>query len=109
MGDLISREELKALLEGDEHFVLVDTLPEVAYHKGHLPGAISIPSEDILVQAPKRIPDRDCDIVVYCGNRPCRRSFLSVERLKSLGYCKVRDYHVGKADWIAAGLRLEAG
>ena len=108
MADLISREDLKAKLDRGDMFVLVDTLPESAYRKGHLPGAINIPSDDILAEAPKRIPDRDADIVVYCGNGPCKRSSISAHRLGRLGYRNVRDYHEGKADWVAAGLPVEA-
>ena len=109
MSGLISRAELKAKLDRGELFVLVDTLPEPAYRKGHLPGAINIPSDDILAEAPRRIPDRNAAIVVYCGNGPCKRSSLSADRLRKRGYRNVRDYHEGKADWIAAGLPVVEG
>jgi len=109
MIGLIAREELKGMIARKQRFVLIDTLPETAYRKGHLPGAISIPSEDILARAPERIPDRDTEIVVYCGNGPCKRSSLSADRLRSIGYNHVRDYHEGKTDWIAAGLPLDVG
>lgn len=109
MTDLISREDLKTMLDRGDSFVLVDTLPETAYRKGHLPGAINIPSDDIRTMAPKRIPERDTEIVVYCANGSCRRSRLAAERLGAMGYRKVRDYHEGKADWIGAGLPVEAG
>lgn len=109
MADFISRAELKAKLDRGDPFVLVDTLPAPAYRKSHLPGAINIPSDDILAEAPRRIPDRDVVIVVYCGNGPCKRSSLSFDRLRQLGYHNVFDYHEGKADWIAAGLPVEAG
>ena len=108
MTDLISRQELKAKLDRGGSFVLVDTLPESAYRKGHLPGAINIPSDDIRTVAPQRIPDRSTEIVVYCANGPCKRSRLAAERLAALGYREVRDYHEGKADWIDADLPLEA-
>ncbi|WP_265519749.1 rhodanese-like domain-containing protein [Nitratireductor luteus] len=107
MVEKISREDLKAKIECDNDFVLVDTLPATAYRKGHLPGAISIVSDDIVDVAPERIPDRNAEIVVYCGNGPCKRSSLAAERLENLGYTRVRDYHEGKADWIEAGLPLE--
>jgi len=107
MTDLITRADLKAKLERGDDFVLIDTLPATAYRNGHLPGAINIVSDDILAEAPTRIPDRDADIVVYCGNGPCKRSSLSADRLRTLGYRKVRDYHEGKADWIAAGFPVE--
>lgn len=107
MTDLITRDDLKARLDRGDDFVLIDTLPDTAYGKGHLPGAINIPSDDILAEAPMRIPDKDADVVVYCGNGPCKRSSLSADRLRTLGYRKVRDYHEGKADWIAAGYPVE--
>lgn len=107
MVDRISREALKARIDRGDGFVLLDTLPEAAYRKGHLPGAINIPSEGILDDAPRRIPDRDTEIVVYCANGPCKRSRLAADRLEALGYRRVHDYHEGKADWIDAGLPLE--
>lgn len=108
MVENISREELRAKIDRNDDFVLVDTLPEAAYRKSHLPGAVNIVSDDINDVAPGRIPDRNADIVVYCGNGPCKRSSLSAERLIGLGYTHARDYHEGKADWIEAGLPIEA-
>ncbi|MEX1214507.1 rhodanese-like domain-containing protein [Saccharospirillum sp.] len=107
MSELISRDELKAKLDRNDSFVLIDTLPSDAFQQAHLPGAINIVSDDILEEAPKQVPDRDTEIVVYCGNGPCKRSSRSAERLRRLGYTRVRDYHEGKADWREAGLPLE--
>jgi len=107
--ETISRAELKAKLDRGDSFVLVDTLPEAAFARHHLPGAINIPSDDIVAEAPRRIPDRDTEIVVYCASGPCRRSRLAAERLEALGYRRVRDYHEGRADWTAAGLPVETG
>ncbi len=106
MPDLITRDDLKAKLERGDDFVLIDTLPETAFHKGHLPGAINIRSDDILAEAPRRIPDKDADIVVYCASETCKRAGLSAERLLSLGYTRVLHYVGGKKDWVAAGLPL---
>lgn len=103
----ITLDELRAKLARGDDFVLIDTLPAAAYRKGHLPGAINIVSDDILSEAPKALPDRDAEIVVYCANGPCRRSERSARRLTSLGYTRVFDYHEGKAEWVAAGLPLE--
>lgn len=93
MADLISRTELKTKLDRGDHFVLIDTLPEPAYRKSHLPGAINTPSDDMLAEAPTRIPDRDTEIVVYCANGPCKRSSRSADWLRQLGYRRVRDCH----------------
>jgi hypothetical protein len=45
--------------------VLVDVLGEPYYRRSHLPGAISLPLEEI-ERAPEALPDKDADIVVYC-------------------------------------------
>ena len=107
MTKLISRAELKAKLDGGEAFILVDTLPEAAYRKHHLPGAINIPSDDIVTVAPDRIPDRGAEIVVYCANGPCKRSLPAAERRETPGYRRVSDYHGGKAERMGAGRPVE--
>ena len=94
-------------MKDSRDFRLVDTLPASAFESGHLPGAINIVSDDILEQAPKRLPDRRAPIVVYCASDTCRRAGLSAERLESLGYSRIFHYEGGKKDWTAAGLPLE--
>lgn len=49
----ISRGELKAALDKGEALVVIDTLPEPIFRKGRLPGAINIPSDDIIQVAPR--------------------------------------------------------
>ena len=63
----ITRDELRAKIEGGDEFVLVDVLDDTYYRQSHLPGAINIPLENI-GRAEEEVPDRDADIVVYCMN-----------------------------------------
>ena len=107
MVDIIGRTALLVKIEANDSLVIVDALPRTAYARGHIPGAISIPSEEIVAQAGVLLPDRKTDIVVYCKNGPCRRSERAAERLERLGYTHVFDYHDGRDDWSAAGLPLE--
>jgi rhodanese-related sulfurtransferase len=65
---LISREELKAKLDKGDDFVLVEALPPPHYREGHLPTAINLPSIQVRELAPKRLPDRTAEIVVYCAS-----------------------------------------
>lgn len=57
--------------------------------------------------APVLAPDRGAEIVVYCASASCKNSGIAAERLEALGYDRVRTYHEGKDDWIAAGLPTE--
>jgi len=64
----ISRDELKDKLDRQDDFTLVETLPMVAYEHAHLPGAINLPSDQVSVLAPKLLPDKNAEIVVYCAS-----------------------------------------
>ncbi len=107
MFTTITREALKAKLDGAEPVVLVEALPEKYYRHSHLPGAVNIPHDQIDALAPTMLPDKDAEIVVYCANLPCPNSEIAAERLSQLGYTNVREYAEGKQDWIDAGLPTE--
>lgn len=66
--EIISREELKAKIDRGDDFTLVETLAEERYRAAHLPGARNLPPDRIRELAPELLPDRDADIVLYCGS-----------------------------------------
>jgi rhodanese-related sulfurtransferase len=67
MSATISRDELRAKIDRGDEFRLVETLPEPAYRKGHLPGAVNLPPGRVRELAPRLLPDKTADIVVYCA------------------------------------------
>ena len=67
MAAEITREELKQRLDSREEFVLVEALPAERYREGHIPGAINLPPDQVRTLAPKLLPDKDAEIVLYCG------------------------------------------
>jgi rhodanese-related sulfurtransferase len=64
----ISRDELKQKIDRKDSFMLVETLPAVAYHHNHLPTAINLPPESVTSLAAQILPDKNAEIVVYCGS-----------------------------------------
>jgi rhodanese-related sulfurtransferase len=64
----ISRDELKAKIDRGEKFALVETLPEPAFHRAHLPGAVNLPPDRVRELAPRILPDKRAEIVVYCAS-----------------------------------------
>ena len=64
----ISRDDLKRKIDGKDDFLLVETLPTVAYEHAHLPGAINLPPDQVRQLAPQLLPDKGAQIVVYCAS-----------------------------------------
>ncbi len=101
MNDEISRTELRDRLD---EVILVEALPRAAFRRLHLPNAVNLPKGEVEALAPTLLPDRDGEIVVYCGSWLCRSSDRVAVKLRRLGYTRVRVYRGGKADWRRAGL-----
>jgi rhodanese-related sulfurtransferase len=82
MSQIITVSELQAAIETPRQLILVDTLLDTAFAKGHLPGAINIRSNDISNAAPARLPDKVAAIVVYCASPRCQRAGKAAARLE---------------------------
>lgn len=109
MVETITRDELKAAIDEGRNLTIVESLSPQSYEKAHLPGAINIPKEQVRELAPRLLPDKDAEIVVYCANTACQSSIQTAQALEGLGYTNVKDYEAGKEDWIEAGLPVEGG
>ena len=64
----ISRDELKEKIDRGDDFLLVETLPTVAFQHAHLPGALNLPPDRVTELASTLLPDKSAEIVVYCAN-----------------------------------------
>lgn len=62
----ISRDELHAKIGRGERFALFEVLPTPYYRKHHLPGAQSLPPDQVTTLTPQLVPDRSAAIAVYC-------------------------------------------
>jgi len=64
----ISRDELRLKIDRHDEYLLVETLPEAAYHHAHLPGAINLPPQKLAELAATLLPNKQAEIVVYCAS-----------------------------------------
>jgi len=91
----LGRDELLALLaEGD--VVLVDVRPSEEYAAGHIPGARSIPLEE-LQQHLAELPE-DAEVVAYCRGPFCAYAHEAVRELQAAGY-SARRLEDGWPEW----------
>jgi rhodanese-related sulfurtransferase len=86
--------------------VLIEVLPKTAYDIEHLPGAMSLPLEELTADAVLDL-DPKHPTVAYCYDYQCDLSARAAHRLESLGFSDVYDYTASKVAWLAMGLPAE--
>ena len=99
----ISVDELQERMGRDE-VVLLDVRPEVEFQAGHLPGAVSIPLDE-LEQRLDELPAGKL-IVAYCRGPYCVFADEALGLLEARGW-KVARLEEGVAEWQLAGFILE--
>lgn len=92
--------------EVGEAAVVLDVRPAVEYASGHLPGALSVPLEEL----PERLPDlpQGRQIVVYCRGTYCHSADEAVASLRREGFDAVR-LEGGWPEWAAEGRPVVSG
>ncbi len=104
-GAALSREALAAKLAGNE-VTLIDVRPTLEFENGHLPGAISVPPEELEPRL-SALP-RDRPIVAYCRGAYCLFADEAVAFLRAAGAEAYR-LDGGWPEWVASGRGVEAG
>ena len=102
--EMVDRPTLWRLAQDGQVSVL-DVRPMAEYDAGHIPGAISIPIED-LERRLSEVP-RDQPVVAYCRGPYCVLAVQAVELLRRHGFAarRLRD---GFPEWREEGLPVEA-
>lgn len=93
---------VRARQEEGETFHLIDVREDHEWAQGHLPGAVHLGRGVLERDIEGRIPERDADIVLYCGGG--YRSALAADNLQRMGYSNVASMDGGFSGWTAAGL-----
>jgi len=92
-----SIDEYRKRVAAGERFTLVDVREDNEWARGHLPGAIHLSKGIIERDVEKAIPDRDAEIVLYCGGG--FRSALVADALQKMGYRRVCSMDGGWRRW----------
>jgi rhodanese-related sulfurtransferase len=102
--DLVDRPTLCRMAQEGEVTVL-DVRPTTEFESGHIPGATSVPVEE-LEQRLSEIP-RDQPVVAYCRGPYCVLAVEAVELLRRHGF-SARRMKDGFPEWREDGLPVEA-
>lgn len=107
-GDLevVTRAELAARLRRGDEPVVLDVRPAAEYLAGHIPGAVSVPPDELAVRI-RRLP-RDRDVVAYCRGPFCVYADDAVRQLRRRNI-EARRLQDGFPEWRRARLPVAAG
>jgi rhodanese-related sulfurtransferase len=101
----VTAEELRRRLDADD-VILLDVRPAEEYAAGHLPGARSLPWDEIeerLTELPG-----DTSVVAYCRGPYCVYADTALGVLAGRGW-NVARLEEGVAEWQQAGYPIEKG
>jgi rhodanese-related sulfurtransferase len=101
----VGPDELMARVDSGD-VVVLDVRPVEEYLAGHIPGALSVPL-DQLDAALSRLRKRS-EIVAYCRGPFCVLAPQAVERLRETGF-RARRLAGGLPEWRLAGLPVAVG
>jgi rhodanese-related sulfurtransferase len=88
----------------DEDVMVLDVRPRAEFVAGHLPGARSIPIDELQERLHELDPDRE--VIAYCRGPYCLFADEAVELLRARGFQAYR-FREGFPDWQVAGLPIE--
>jgi rhodanese-related sulfurtransferase len=106
--NLLEKVDSKTLIQRIRRgeVTLLDVRPSREYEAGHIPGAVSVPLEE-LKRSISKLP-RNREIVAYCRGPLCVMSIEAVQLLRKKGFRAVR-WEESVGDWIARGFSLKRG
>jgi rhodanese-related sulfurtransferase len=104
----VSPQELEARIRARADMVIVDSRTPEEYHRGCIPGAVSVPGGELVLRIPELVSRPETTIVVHCGGRT--RSYIGAESVRSMRLPNpVVALNNGTMGWTLAGLELERG
>lgn len=98
-----SEELLRRVTAGD--VVVIDVRPQTEYAAGHLPGAVSVPLNEV----EQRLAElsKNGEIVAYCRGRFCLLAYAAVNIMRANGIAAKR-LSIGVSEWKLKQLPLSS-
>lgn len=96
-----------AMATGRPGFVLLDSRSDEAWAKGHLPGALHLPTAEIAGRAAALL-DPAVPVVTYCWGPGCNGATRAALALSLQGY-RVKEMIGGVEYWTREGFPLRTG
>jgi len=100
----VTAQEIKKMQDAGEEFLLVNTLPAEKFGETKIPGAVSIPQEDVdfSQRVEQQAGGKDRPVVVYCASQQCDSSTQGANKLTAAGFTDIYEFEAGWEGWRQA-------
>ena len=97
---IVDAAVVKEIVDAKTMGVVIDARPKKKkYDKGHIPGALSLPTSKFDKMKGLLPADKDALIVFYCGGLKCALSHKAAFKAEKLGYTNVKVFAKGYPSW----------
>lgn len=103
LHNLIKADQLKSWYDQKKTMIVLDARSKPYFDGTLLPNAKWLIAESSEKEIQAAIPSKNSLVVVYCASVKCPASGRLYDKLTSLGYTNVYEYHEGLEDWIKRG------
>ena len=104
----VSAEELKAMMDGGERLVVLDSRPMDEFRAMSIPGGLCCPGVELVHRVGDAAPDPETVVVVNCAGRT--RSIIGAQSLINAGIAnRVTALRNGTMGWHLSGYELARG
>ncbi len=108
----VSLEGLQKAIQSKSKILLIDGRSELAYHEGHILGAVNIPYMQRDYFSMQLLADvaRDTPIIVYCSSKNCNTSVELAKFLsQKFGFIHVQVFKGGWEEWVMGENPIQKG
>jgi len=106
---IIDSTQLKTWMTGKSKAVLIDSRTHEEYVQAHIPGAVSIPADQMRVKESVLPRDKSAPLIFYCRGLGCTLSRMAADDAVAMGYTYLMIYQAGMPDWLLQGNPVQKG
>ena len=103
--------ELRAMIDDDADFVMINVLGVGYYEAARIPGSYNVPFNDPDFEntVQELVGSNNRSVIVYSAGPDDDESAAAAEKLKSAGFSDVADFEGGLLEWQSLGYAVESG
>jgi rhodanese-related sulfurtransferase len=106
---VITTDQLKAMIEEKNDFLLIDARTKDEYQEAHIANALSIPEKNFEESLSLLPADKNSLLVFYCNGVKCGKSKKVAKKADAIGYKNILIYGEGFPVWEEMGNKIIPG